>query len=636
MIKNTSYYQIMLSHSTNYSTPLQSYEIMYCRFRLLWPKNWWPEDVQDGFSTPKKSCMRSSTSVTPNSADSSSVPVSISVEVNSDSATLHDNGHTIIPLDVTDVIPVASPPSASMSISTSTSMSMTMGMSILRSVSEPSTPFSIPSVTLPLSLLADSNNKDNEKDNEREKEKEKDKDKDRLHIAQSAAAAVLASFSTTKEWIKEEVRTFNKLPPNSFKSNNTYEQMQVHDEEGEGEGEGEIGGESNEGVNDSIESKSNKKTSPIDISAGVNSGITSSVGGGTSAGTSVGVGCSSSENGTPAGLRVRTATARHRDSDRSAALVTERLSPLLTPFPPPLRFSPHPCTPLPLPLTLPLPPSSLIASKVETDLKFTPSKLLQSQSQPSLPAAVLVPGPVSESLITTALVSTSVITTAVISVSVPIATTTSVLSSVATTSSSTSTSTTTITALASTSSTIPALDPALTPIPVPATLPAPVPVTIIAPVLATTSIIQPSEIDILTMKACEEMNLMTSQMLRDKETIEKEESENKCMKWLGKLSGATELLQNKIAAIKSNMISSDATLFNNHQSPPFFRKSVTESSIRSRSHSDAAGNNKLSAAMNGFHGILHRRHSYNARRTYFILCTYIFNCYKKHSLHRMG
>ena len=578
--------------------------------------------------------MRSSTSVTPNSADSGSVPVSVSHEVNSKSATLHDNGHTIIPLDVTDVIPVASPPSTSMSISTSTSMSMTMGMSILRSLSEPSTPFSISSTTLPLPLPADNNDKDKDNEKEKEKEKEKDKDKDRLHIAQSAAAAVLASFSTTKEWIREEVRTFSKLPPNSFKSNNTYEQMQVHDEEegGDGEtgieikGDGETGieikGESNDGVHDSIDSKSNTntKSSPIDITAGVTSITTSSV----SAGTSVGVGSTGSsiggggENGTPAGLlRVRTATARHRDLDRSATHATERLSPLLTPFPPPQRFIPHPTITLPLPLTLPLPPSSLNASKVETDLKSTPSKLLQSQA--SLPAAVLVPGPVSASLITTALVSTSVITTALVSVSVPIATTTSVFASVATT--STSTSTTTISALASTSSSIPVLDPTLTP--VPATVLIPSPATTIAPVLATTSTVQPSETDILTMKACEEMNLMTSQMLRDKESVEREESENKCMKWLGKLSGATEILQNKIAAIKSNMISSDATLFNNHQSPPFFRKSVTESSIRSRSHSDAAGNNKLSAAMNGFHGILHRRHSYNARRTYHILCVYL-------------
>ena len=123
--------------------------------------------------------MRSSTSVTPNSADSGSVPVSVSYEVNSKSATLHDNGHTIIPLDVTDVIPVASPPSTSMSISTSTSMSMTMGMSILRSLSEPSTPFSISSTTLPLPLPADNNDKDKDKDNEKEKEKEKEKDKDK-------------------------------------------------------------------------------------------------------------------------------------------------------------------------------------------------------------------------------------------------------------------------------------------------------------------------------------------------------------------------------------------------------------------------------------------------------------------------
>lgn len=120
------------------------------------------------------------------------------------------------------------------------------------------------------------------------------------------------------------------------------------------------------------------------------------------------------------------------------------------------------------------------------------------------------------------------------------------------------------------------------------------------------------------MKACEEMNLMTTQMQRDKESVEKEESESKCSKWLGKLSGATELLQNKIAVIKSNMISSDATLFSS-QSPPFFRKSVTESpsSLRSRSQSDAVTNTKLTVAMNGIHGILHRRHSYNARGTYY-------------------
>ena len=521
--------------------------------------------MQDGFSTPKKSRLRNSTKVTPTTEDNSN---SNSVTV---SATLYESSHDVMTaVEVhqsgTDVIPLASPP----------------GMGITRCLSEPSTH----------SLLLPNDSDDSDRDKEREKEKEKEKEK--LGSAHSAAAAVLASFSTTKEWIREEVRTFNKLPPNSFKLNTPQEQMQAHDEEVEGDG--------NEDIRISTESKNEMRNSIIDM------GAADALVAATGAGVSV------SEERSFVG-KTRTDTVKQCDIERSVVPASDKLSPFLLPFPPPLRFSPHSSVPLHLPLTLPPPPSFVVASKVEKDTKTAVSISLISQSSaptPS-PAPALSPSTASVSTLAPtpapAFTSTSPSLTALVSVAV-------------------TTTTTTTTTTAVSVPTVPTVTPITTPVPfstllpvsVPiATLvpaPVPVPISTPVPVLEAALILQPSEIDILTMKACEEMNLMTTQMLRDKEFVEKEESESKCSKWLGKLSGATELLQNKIAVIKSNMISSDATLFSS-QSPPFFRKSVTESSLRSRSQSDAVTNTKLTVAMNGMHGILHRRHSYNARGAHY-------------------
>jgi hypothetical protein len=549
--------------------------------------------VQDGFSTPKKSCMRNSTKVTPNTEDSSSNSNSNSNSVTV-SATLYESSHDVITaVEVyqsgTDVIPLASPP----------------GMGIIRCLSEPSTH----------SLLLPNESDDKDRDRDRDKEKEKEKH----GTAQSAAAAVLASFSTTKEWIREEVRTFNKLPPNSFQLNTPQEPMQPHNEEGENDG--------NEGIRNSIGSK---RSSPLTIGIATTATttattttatvsattLTSTAAGAASAGASGVVdGVSVSEERTVLS-RTRTDTVKHCDTERPVVPASDKQSPFPLPFPPPLRYSPHPSVPLPVPLTLPPPPSFLVASKVEKETKTAASVSLTSQpSAPAFaptPAPALSPSTASASTPVPASASTSNSTSASVTALVSVAITTTT-----TTTTTTAVSVPTITPI-TTPTPFSTLHPVSVSVPIATLVPAPVPAPISTPVpvLEAALIIQPSETDILTMKACEEMNLMTTQMQRDKESVDKEESESKCLKWLGKLSGATELLQNKIAVIKSNMISSDATLFSS-QSPPFFRKSVTESSLRSRSQSDAVTNTKLTVAMNGIHGILHRRHSYNARGTYY-------------------
>ena len=566
--------------------------------------------MQDGFSTPKKSCMRSSTKVTPTTEDSSSNSYSDS---NSNSvtvsATLYESTHDVITaVEVyhsgTDVIPLASPP----------------GMGIIRCLSEPS--------THSLLLPNESDDKDKDRDREKDKEKEKDKDKEKHVTAHSAAAAVLASFSTTKEWIREEVRTFNKLPPNSYKFNTPQEQMQAHDEEGEGDG--------NEDIRNSTDSK---RSSPLTMGAAtttattLTSTATVSATTFTSTATSAGAvsaiasgasvvvdGVSVSEERAVL-LRTRTDTVKQCDIERPVVPTTEKVSPFLLPFPPPLRFSPHSFLPLPLPLTLPPPPAFLVASKVEKDTK--PAVSISPTSQPSAFAPAPAPAPALSP--STASVSTLAPTPASTSTSDSSSASVTALVSIAITTTTTTTTTTAVSVPTITPITAPTPFSTLLPVSisvpiatlVPVPVPVPAPIFTPVPVLEAALIMQPSETDILTMKACEEMNLMTTQIQRDKESVDKEESESKCLKWLGKLSGATELLQNKIAVIKSNMISSDATLFSS-QSPPFFRKSMTESSssLRSRSQSDAVTNTKLTVAVNGIHGILHRRHSYNARGTH--------------------
>jgi hypothetical protein len=545
--------------------------------------------VQDGFSTPKKSCMRNSTNVTPtedSSSNSNSNSNSSSVTV---SATLYESSHDVITAvevyqSSADVIPLASPP----------------GMGIIRCLSEPSTH----SLLLP--------NEIDDKDKDRKRDKDREKEKEKLGTAHSAAAAVLASFSTTKEWIREEVRTFNKLPPNSSKFNTPQEQMQAHDEEAEGDG--------NEDIRNSIDSK---RSSPLTMGAATTATTTATAtvsatttATATSAGASGVVEGASVSEERPVLLRTRTDTVKQCDIERLVVPASEKLSPYPLPFPPPLRFSPHSSAPLPLPLTLTPPPSFLVASKVEKDTKTAVSISLTSQPSVFAPAPTpaLTPSTAPDSTLPPTLVpasvsnSTSASVTALVSVAITTTTTTTTTTAVSVPTVTPITAPTPFSTLLPVSVSVPIAT--LVPAPVPAPISTPV------PVLEAALILQPSETDILTMKACEEMNLMTTQMQRDKESVDKEESESKCLKWLGKLSGATELLQNKIAVIKSNMISSDATLFSS-QSPPFFRKSVTESSLRSRSQSDAVTNTKLTVAMNGIHGILHRRHSYNARGTYY-------------------
>jgi hypothetical protein len=557
--------------------------------------------VQDGFSTPKKSCMRNSTKVTPNTEDSSSNSKSNSNSVTM-SATLYESSHDVMTAvegyqSGTDVIPLASPP----------------GMGIIRCLSEPSTH----SLLLP--------NESDDKDRDRDKDREKEKEKEKHGSAHSAAAAVLASFSTTKEWIREEVRTFNKLPPNSFKFNTPQEQMHAHDEEGEGDG--------NEDIRNSTDSK---RSSPLTMGAATATTATTATVSATtltSSATSAGAatataasasgvvdGVSVSEDRTVL-LRTRTDTVKQCDKERLVVPASEKVSPFLSPFPPPLRFSPH--SSLPLPLTLPPPPSFLVASKVEKDTKTAVTISLTSQPTAFAPAPALSPSIASVSTLSSTSApasnsnSTSASVTALVSVAITTTTTTTTTTAVSVPTIPTITPITTPTPSSTPFST---LFPVSVSVPIATLVPAPVPAPISTPVpvLEAALVIQPSETDILTMRACEEMNLMTTQMQRDKESVDKEESESKCLKWLGKLSGATELLQNKIAVIKSNMISSDATLFSS-QSPPFFRKSMTESpsSLRSRSQSDAITDTKLTVAMNGIHGNLHRRHSYNARGMYY-------------------